>query len=85
MRPILNGRQPRQRPAFAFTAVVVPSGGFIVGMAYKGQPGYVPCPQYGLFESYEAAQKQASGLNDSAGMDRDAAGALAAESMKGAA
>ena len=85
MRPILNGRQPRQRPSFAFTAVAVPDCGFIVGMAYKGQPGYVPCPQYGLFASREAAHKQAEGLNDTSGCDRDAAWALVADSMRGAA
>lgn len=47
---------------YAYTAVVV-EGGFGIGLAERGLPGYEPMPKFGVFQTYEAAMGRANTLN----------------------
>ena len=48
---------------FAYIAVVLTSQGYGVGIAEENMPGYVPRPDFGIFDSFAAAEQQAKQLN----------------------
>ena len=53
---------------YAFTAVVVPEHGYIIGMATEGTRGYTPVSNEGVFSSYDEATARAKKMNEQAGL-----------------
>lgn len=65
---------------FAYTAIV-DEGGFRIGRADEGVPGYTPLPDLGEFESYEKAAEKAEELNTAGGLEKLEAFRIVASTM----
>jgi hypothetical protein len=66
------------RKAYATT---INEKGFAIGLSEENEPGYYPCPQYGVFPTYEAAGVKRDALNAELGLTRDEAAMIVASSM----
>lgn len=68
------------KPGYAYTAVDIDDK-YTIGRADYKEPGYVPSPWFGIFDTYDEAKEKADKLNEELGLTRTEAFKIIASSM----